>query len=431
MSIFILYATLAILSIIYITIKKNTNYLYITCLFYLATFDVTTILKIGLTINFFEIAIIILLLRALLTNPNITKLDQKEKNVIYFLMLGIIVFVIAQFRIFFEDLETTYQFDDLLFRTVKSNSKLIFYSFSLYFISRVFPVSQKNFIIGVALGGIPMAIASLIQALGLGMILIHNNPSFGEILRIESYDGGRPVGLSNESSFYVFQLTFSFSMLLLAFFKKYLSNKKVLLISILYGISFLVSISRTGWVLLPLILGIIYFYERKTNKKSYNHLGVIIFIIFGIILISNLDIQGFNVLNRFTSTFDSAADDSTIERFGSARVLFELFLDKSLFVGVGLYNYMFYVSQYYDSYMSFIYAGSFMPSFSLVLQFLAEFGTLFFGILLLRLFIYYKTALSIEKYWFVIVLLFAVSFQVTNFACTYFIFLYSTYSQLD
>ncbi|WP_341782608.1 hypothetical protein, partial [Ectopseudomonas mendocina] len=86
----------------------------------------------------------------------------------------------------------------------------------------------------MALSGVLPVVAIFIQFSHIGFIIIHNNPSFAETFRIENYVAARPVGLTNEASFFVYQLLFSAIALYYAWKEKIINNTWFFLLTISY-----------------------------------------------------------------------------------------------------------------------------------------------------------------------------------------------------
>jgi hypothetical protein len=415
----------SLISLIYIVFCKKIDTNIIAILFTLACFDSFNIAKIGITINFFEVAIIILFIKSFRIEYLAKKLSIIEIFLLKCLLITVAAILIAQMRILFFDLYSEYSNYDVFTRSIFSNSKLLFFFFCFFFIRRRYNISNRDFVTGVVYGALPTCIFSILQALGVGVLLIHNNPSFGEFNRIEIYDGQRPVGLTNEASFYVFQLCLAIPMLLICKYNKYISNFHFCSIAILIFISILLSISRTGWILAPVIILLIQF-ERGMNKlMSTRFLLKILVYTSLIVILGTFEIQGFNVLERFASSFSKQSDDSTIDRYNSIAVLLAMLTDKSLYFGVGPYNYMFYASEYFDNYMSNIYSREFLPSFSLILQFMVDYGLILFGVICINIRKLYKRINLTGKAWMITCVFFALTFQITNLSVTYFLLLLS------
>ena len=419
-------ASLVILGLMIYGIK---NWQAVAALYFLATFDVTCFIKFGMTISYFESALLLLLIRSVFLKVRLIALDRKECLAIYFLALCVLSVIISQLRFIFNDLQSDASSIEMVARSIQSNGKLIFYVFILSILSRVYRISSIDFIKGVAIGAIPAAIAVILQYAGVGLILIHNNPSFGMGFNIQTYTGQRPAGLTNEASFYAYQVAFSIIMLLVCILRKYISTVIwMYIIMCLYFTSLIASIARSGWVIIPALCMIISWLEIKRSSRDVNIRKTLVFIcvlILAISLLTKLEFQGFNVASRFLSSFNTEADASTIERYASLVALLGLALDKSLLFGVGIYNYAFYIKPYIapEVWKSFYADNTVMPSFSFVIQLFAEFGGILFLLLFLGVYRYYRTSVGAEKYWFLVALLFAMTFQVTNFACTYFIFI--------
>lgn len=430
----IIYYGIASIVLLGLAICGIRNWKYVAALYFLATFDVTSFVKIGMTISFFELGLIALLARSAFLKIRLLKLDHKEQLVIYFIILAGVSVLIAQIRVGLDWLRPDHTALELIARSFMSNGKLVFYVVCLSVLSRIYQVSQKDFIKGVALGSAPAAVAVILQYAGLGLILIHNNPSFAEVFRVETYAGQRPVGLTNEASFFSYQLAFSVAMLLVSILRQYFSSKAVpYFMMILYLSSLVLTIARTGLVLIPALCLIIAWMEAKASNGAFRmpkSLVVFGVLTIGVLLLADTSILGYDVGSRLASSFNAEADASTIERYGSMAALLQLAMHKALIFGVGIYNYSFYVRPYLSDYLRDLYGSDgIMPSFSFVIQLFSELGGVLFSILLLLAYRYYRVANAPEKYWFLTALVFAMTFQVTNFACTFFVFLLRGYAK--
>lgn len=404
----------------------RSKLLIISTLFFLSTFDATTLFKFGLTINFYEILVFILFLKSINLKYLSYPISKIELNILVYSILALIVMLAVQLRIFFGDLIYNGDSNDLIIRTFKTHSKLIYFFVACFFISRKFKFTDNQYILGVVYGGLPASIFAIIQSVDLpiGMYMIHNNPSYGEDFRFEYYLGGRPVGLSNEASFYVYQLSFSLGMLLLGYYKEIINRKNFFIICAIYTISILMSNSRTVFYLIPLIILVI---GNKLNAKiSMRNLFSILFLFIVCYFVSlNLSVQYFNIIERIQTILNfEDMDDSMFIRYHSILYLYRLFLDKCTIMGIGLYNYIYFISDYFDLYFQNKIGHSQVPSFSLLLQFLAELGSLPFFILFIRLYYYQRKCTIIEYIWFIVALCYSLTFQVTNLSVTYFILLY-------
>ncbi|WP_187666198.1 O-antigen ligase [Pedobacter sp. N36a] len=282
----------------------------------------------------------------------------------------------------------------------------------------------------MAFSGVLPVIAVLIQSLGLGFLLIHNNPSFSETFRLENYINARPVGLTNEASFFVYQLFFSTLALYYAWKRKIVSSKLYYILIALYIYGVIVSISRTGLLIFALFFLIVWLRESKilTVKGFLKVLAYLPFILIGLLFLGSFNIGGFNLTERLLSSFNQGADLSTLERYGSAEALFKLILDKGLILGVGIYNFQYYIKDYLPDYMDIFYypKGVAPASFNFIFQLFVEFGVI------LAVFFFYKSRRYIfnvqndrfYKDWFLFLFIFSFSFQTLNFAIPFLIFFY-------
>jgi hypothetical protein len=290
---------------------------------------------------------------------------------------------------------------------------------------------RKHFFLGLIFSGIFPAVAVIIQFFSLDFYILKNNPSFAENFRILNFfEGERPLGLTNEASFFTYQLFFSFIALIEYYKLKFISKRSFIQILFLFIISVVMSLSRTGLILF-IFYGLYNFFLSKVNLKGIIQVGFISIII--LFLLQSLTISGFNILDRLSSSFNLESDLSTIERYGSAHAIFNLLIDKSLFLGVGIFNYGFYIQNYLPDYMNlsdFSDRGYNIPSFNFILQLIAEFGIplfLFFFISTIRFVLKVKD--SFVSSWFLFLLLFCFTFQALNFSIPFLIYLYPIYNE--
>jgi hypothetical protein len=289
---------------------------------------------------------------------------------------------------------------------------------------------REVFIKSLVISGILPMIATIIQSFGIGFYLIHNNPSFSEAFRIENYTGQRIVGLTNEASFYVYQLFFSTLGVFYAYKQKIFSNNKLLWLTLFFLITVIISISRTGLLIFLIFACLVGYRKFKKNIFKFILKSVILgpVLIAFLVILGTLNIGGFNLSERLLSTFQVDADASTLDRYGSMEALYNLILDKCLLLGTGVYNYQYYIKAYLPYYMdqSSYGAGDSAPSFNFIFQIVAEFGiplAIVFFVLAIIVLRKYK-ADSIVKDWFLFLFIFSLSFQTLNFAIPFLILLY-------
>ena len=403
-------------TILFLLCAKEYNKYFFAALFFLATFDVTIIAKAGLTVGFFELGLILLFLKQLKMGNMKLCFQGKDKIYLSFLLFSFISIIIANVRLAIGDLSV--KENELLpfLRSFMSLGKYIFYFVTIIFIRDHLAINNKEFMYGIALGGLPAAIAVILQALPFfNFILIHNNPSLMEpILRIAEYSGElRPVGLTNEASFFAYQISFS----LLALTEIILCcgvNKLKSFIIVIYGAAIIISLSRTGYLAMIIIFMFYIISSNKLSKKIYLiSLGLII-----IYFLSFAEYYGFNVLERFISTFDVISDYSTIERYGVTEALMSLALDKSILFGIGIYNYGYYIKEYLPESLYAFYDYDYaVPSFNFLIQVITEFGIplfiLFFAYIIK---IYRRIDDRFSKRWLLLMLYFSLTFQIFNFS---------------
>ena len=321
-------------------------------------------------------------------------------------------------------------------RSIMSLNKFLVY-FPCFYVIRAFickfstlKESMTFFLKGMSLSGIIPVLAVLIQFFQLGFLLIHNNPSFSETFRVENYTGTRPVGLTNEASFFVYQLFFSHLALYHSWKKDIFTKKIFYTISFLYIIGVILSLSRTGMLIFALFHVAIYFREINFNslKGLIKILKFIPIFLAPIFIISSLNVSGLNMGDRIISSFNQEADYSTIERYGSAEALLNLFIDKGQFFGIGIYNFQYYILDYLPTYMDVFYypKGTAPSSFNFIFQLLVEFGfivSLFF-FFLARKNIFKSYNDRFFKDWFLFLLIFSFTFQTLNFSIPFLVFFF-------
>lgn len=430
------------LSSIYFT---NQHRIYILIpLIFTAQFNVTSFLKIGVTISFFELNLIIVVLSILITQTvkglginNMIRFKKQDRVWGIFLLICLLYIPISMLRVNLGNLHPDPDFKPVYYvRGLMSLNKFFFY-FPCFYIIRSYLMQfyseldlKLEFIKAMAWSGLLPVLAVFVQYFALGSVLLHNNPSFAEIYRLQLYAGARPVGLTNEASFFVFQLFFS-SMALYYGWKNGLFSRNVFyVISALYLVGVVLSISRTGLVFFAFFYLIVWLREIRIFTisgflKSLKFLPIIALVV-GLVL--SLNIGGFNLGDRVFSAFKSEADASTIERYGSANALLHLFLDKCLFLGVGIYNHQYYIKSYLPPEMSMFYypKGTSPASFNFVFQLMVEFGLIVFLIFCFieRKLIFQNNTDRFYKDWFLFLLLYSFLFQTLNFAVPFLIFFY-------
>lgn len=339
---------------------------------------------------------------------------------------------IAFLRLLSEDLRLTTEYPDIpTVRSFMSLNRPLFYILIIpvrNYISSSLPYDtyKEKFLKYLAYSGIIPSIAVILQYLSIGFIVIHNNPSYSEnAFKVISYTGIRPVGLSNEAAGHCYELFFCLIGLFYCYYQKYLSKSSFFLLYSLFCVSVILSISRTG--LLFFIAYSAYAYMKHAGFSMKRIVCLLFIGVLGFLLLSNLQIGGFNLFERLLSTADVEADASTIERYGLAHALVNLAIDKSMLLGIGIYNYFYYLKSYLPDYMNSItYERGFaLPSFNFIIQLWAEFGLPLF-LLFIYIIIKYirKSKDSFVNEWFMALFLFALSFQILNFSIPFIILLY-------
>lgn len=409
-------------------------------LIFCAQFNVTCILKLGVTFSFFEISLlttfILITLDAFYNHRTLLwHVSYIDRVFVLFLALSFISIGIAFLRRILGNLPLSVEYPTPpILRSIMSLNKPLYYLLlipvgNFLIKNNSLGYNNEKFLKYLAYSGIIPSIMVVIQWLALGAFIIHNNPSYSENdLRVAYYYGERAVGLSNEAAGHCFELFFCFIGLVHCQVRKILPKNTVIILYILFFSSVIMTISRTGMVFFIGYSVYAYFkYSRKSKLKkiiiSLTAISVLVTIL------SSLKFNGFNLYERLLSTADVNSDLSTLERYGLADAMLGLFIDKGVVFGVGIYNYFYYIKDYIPNYMSVIvYDYGFpLPSFNFVVQLMAEYGLplfLLFSLLVIRYI--RKTNDSFISEWFIALFFFALSFQILNFSLPFIIMLYQT-----
>lgn len=388
-------------------------------------FNVTCFLKMGLTISFFEVYLLVFFAFTFLARNSYTmRIDTAAKIFGLFLSLSLLSIVIAQIRMGVGNLQPSFDYlENPAVRSFMSLNKMFVFIPVLLTIKRFYIERKINipyyFKKYLAYSGVFPSIAVVFQYFNSSFMLLFNNPSFSETRGWDVV--GRPCGLTNEASFYAILCFFSFMGVYYAIEEKIISQKVGTALYILYFVALVLSISRTG-----LFVFLLFFLFKYYRRLTFCKIVVCVCIV---ILASQITIMNFNIIDRLISSFDITADASTAERYGSAEAIWRLALDKGLLLGVGIYNYYYYLTPYLPDYMTDVVAyskGTPIPSFNFIFQLLVEWGGiqfLFFGIytfINLRK----KVCESFVKDWFLYMFIFALTVQVLNFSLPFLILLY-------
>lgn len=392
---------------------------------FLPHFNVTCFLKIGLTVSFLELYVFLVLLCIAGCKMKI-RFRVGDIDRMFFLLLGfsVLSLVISIFRIYLVgDLSPDMWLESNPFlRGLMSLNKLVFYPIA-FLIIRNFLVERKIklnplFKKYTALAGILPMLAVFFQMTALPFSLYFNNPSFSTDLGW--WVSPRPLGLTNEASFYSFQITFAIVAAYYCYKEALLDKRFCMVLIVLYCFSILGTLSRTGMLVVT-----IFFLFKFRKHISFVKLCLLCGVIFAVF---NMNIAGFNMGSRFLSSFDVEADKSTIERYGSQQALAELAWDKSRIFGVGAFDYYFYIGQYLPSYytQTITYAKDEpIPSFNFIIQMIAELGLVLFLLYIVLLYrLVVKTNSKFVQDWMLMLFIFALSFQVLNFSLPFTILLY-------
>lgn len=416
-------------------VSKKYRFLSLLGLIFTAQFNVTCFLKIGMTISFFEISLFLNVLIILISSPTIIKkivILKIDYVMILLLLFSLLSIFVAQIRISLGNLMPVSLAGEIpMFRSLMSLNKIIVF-YPCFLIIRTFFLTvfkaeelKRYFLLFLLYSGILPCLSVLIQFMGIGFYVIKNNPSFSEIFHIVDFFVERPIGLTNEASFFVYQLFFPFVALIECFKRKFITKKCFVIILLFFVFSVILSLSRTG-ILIYSLYGIYKFMNKSISFSKVFKMALILITFF--FIMKNITITGFNLYDRLLSSFNVEADLSTIERYGSSEAILNLIVDKGLIFGVGIFNYGFYVLNYLPDYMDVIThydAEHGVPSFNFILQLVAEFGLPIF-LIFMTLSIYYvrKSKDSFVIGWFLFLFVFCLSFQALNFSVPFLIFLY-------
>lgn len=413
----------------FMPLLKNGKYTYLSMLplLFFPHFNSICFLKLGLTFSYFEVYLFLLCFIILIKGFNYKHLfifDTAGKIFIIFLAISLLSIVIAHIRISIGDLTPNLKLEHApIARSLMSLNRVFVYPILLNMI-RIFYKERgvdihKYFILFLALSGIFPTIATYMQACGIEFTMLFNNPSYA-ILGILTPN--RPFGLSYEASFYSIMCLFSFIGAYYAMEYKYINRTKSMLLMLFYFFGTILCISRTG--MLILLVFVIW--------KNYQSIGIkkVMLALILLFVLSQIEVMGFNIIERFTSSFDDGADASNIERFGSAYALVELALDKALLFGVGIYNYGYYILDYVPAELLALKNYSLkdeVVSFNFIVQLFAEWGGFIFSCFI----IYVFRLLSSNKQfvfmadWFLFFAVVSFSVQFMNFSLPFLIILYS------
>lgn len=432
--IYIFYFLLLLLIPFFFHKKKAGAILFV--LIFTAQFNVTCLIKLGITFSFFEVALLITSILIFIEQVYKKCWSCRISNVdivfFLFLIFSFISVCIAFCRLLFGDLQLTSEYSTIPgVRSIMSLNKPLFYLLIIpvrnYISSQLsYDIYKEKFLKYLTYSGIIPSIAVVLQYLSIGFVVVHNNPSYSEnVFKVVSYIGLRPVGLSNEAAGHCYELFFCLLGLFFSYYQRIISRSTFLLLYSLFFVSVILSISRTG--LLFFIAYSAYAYMKHSGVSMKGILVLIFMGSFFTLLLGNLHIGGFNLFDRLLSTTDVEADLSTIERYGLAHALVNLAIDKSMVLGVGIYNYFYYLKFYLPDYMKdLVYERGFpLPSFNFIVQLWAEFGLPIFLLFMYMVVKYIrKCKNSFINEWFLSLFLFALSFQILNFSIPFVILLY-------
>lgn len=407
-----------------------------------AHFNATSFFKIGITFSFFEIILFTLVGLILWKKKGKLKklyLSNIDRVYLFFLLASLISIIIAIIRIIVEDLHPSPEIETIPFlRSIMSLNKIIVFLPCLIIIRDYLgDLYEHNFLnkkilFYIAISGVLPSISILLQYINIGFFLIHNNPSFSQEFEIIEYINRRPAGLTNEASFFVYQLFFSFMAIFECLRFKLLTKKIFFTLLSLFLLSVILSLSRTGLLIYILFL---FLYQFRNGISVIRSFYTYCFLAISFFLVKNINLYGFNIVDRLLSSFNTQADLSTIERYGSTEAILKMVIDKSLFLGVGIYNYGYYIKDYLPSYLTDVIKYSsktVAPSFNFILQLMAEFGIILFIIFIIRVFfLIRKIHFYFVSMFFFFLFIFALSFQILNFSIPFIVLLFYISDEKD
>lgn len=359
-------------------LKSRNGHRFALGLFLCAHFNVTALFDAGIAFTFFDVMLFVGLFFAsarMASGSAIAIVKRPVDGIFYlFIVLSLGSIIVSGARREVGDLVVPVGYPDSpAVRSLNSLARFIFYLISLVFIRRGIRVEKQTFLKMLGYSGIPPTTAAFIQSAGLGISLFHNNRTFikSDPAWLE-YVGLRPVGLSNEASFYAALLAFSFLALYEAYRLRAVRKVAFGAVSLFYLAGVVLSLSRLGLVLM---LFVIFMYNWRTFLKPGIALPLVAALIVFLALLSRVNVYGFNMLDRLISVFSANADLSTNERYGVSAGLLNLSLNKSLALGVGIYNYMYYIGEHLPPWFAIEYPpGYYVPSFNFLIQLAAEWG---------------------------------------------------------
>ena len=381
--------------------KKAGAILFV--LIFTAQFNVTCLIKLGITFSFFEVALLITSILIFIEQVYKKCWSCRISNVdivfFLFLIFSFISVCVAFCRLLFGDLQLTSEYSTIPgVRSIMSLNKPLFYLLIIpvrnYISSQLsYDIYKEKFLKYLTYSGIIPSIAVVLQYLSIGFVVVHNNPSYSEnVFKVVSYVGLRPVGLSNEAAGHCYELFFCLLGLFFSYYQRIISRSTFLLLYSLFFVSVILSISRTG-----LLFFIAYSAYAYTKHSGVSMKGIFVLIFMGSFLTLLLG----NLVN--------------------------LAIDKSMVLGVGIYNYFYYLKSYLPDYMKdLVYERGFpLPSFNFIVQLWAEFGLPIFLLFMYMVVKYIrKCKNTFFNEWFLSLFLFALSFQVLNFSIPFVILLY-------
>lgn len=370
----------------------------------LLTFD-------AIVIPFFRISIADLVFVNLFLvslNSNLAFLKSVKLLVIYFPLILILNAVIYYMNDYF----ITSKID--VFKSSSGFIRPFFYSIiSMFLFERMkkLEINLESIYLVISKAGIILTVIVFAQYFAFIPIMFHNNPSFGEVGRITDFTlGYRPTGLTNEASFIGIYLVLMLSILV---FLKSKIRESLNVWERNYDILLLIGIFfTTSRLALLLALFLLIFKSSFTQK------------VIGLIMISILLVINASTYNRFLILFDGSGDNSTIERFGSNQAYLDAFFNDLSIKGTGYLNANSKVNYFLDPTVEFVLDGRNLPSFSLPLQLIVEFGLPIVFFLFFLLILYRKIFFKLP---FVAIILCSFLTGIQNFLFVYFFFSLALY----
>ena len=395
----------------------------------LAPFQVTTFFQIGFDFSFFEISLlistIVIAMRALSSGKGSIRINPWCLLSITFFILILFSIFTAAFRREFGDLVGNYETNYIL-RSATASGRFIFYTFGLFIVAQgIQDISTKDYWRFLSFSGVLPTIGLFYQYFihDVPMSLLANNTSYAMENEWITFDGRHPIAFTAELTFYCYYTLFSLIGTLNSISTKSIAKWKGLLLSVILIYGILLAASRMG-VLAMLVILMIHTLKSYNIRKTVYILAAVFFL--GLIGTSNEINQA--GLQSYSNTFDRLSsllslspsnldvDGSTLARGSNVLAVWRVFLDHSLVVGVGYFNYPAYTEFMLDRDQN---------SYSLIIQLLAEFGLFPFLVLPAVYYISIKHRIDhYERLTFLNIVIYAISGFPLHSPITYLLLLY-------